>query len=627
MSDQAPRVRARTIKTMAVLAICTLAIETHAEITSGVVTGGSSFVNGGLFIEIPAPVVLPNNAYNDDNVRAFNEQQDVTLTSNISLHVAASGLDSSILGPGSVVSSHYIIYDPSATEEVEASVTFDEPILGVMIYNEGFNITDPVLGNPGTAYDIGSQELESPDTVTISGDTVSFFLRTVSPGDAIRVITGVDPEPGTTVCVGGTATLAGVVTGGSAAEAGGVFRQICDPIGPVGADNFNSFDLFAFEEQQAVELTAPLAVDENFSIDAGEIVSSFYVVFDPVVDTRNQGTITFPDDIIAVIKDRTQLQDSEFLGNASATYLEPDLLGLEGSDNFTINGNELFVSFRASSPGDSVRVLLGSASPSLFFTVCPPEDVTITGVVLGGTAANNGGVFAQLCDPIGPVGNNNFQSNDLFAYEELQGVVLTDDLTLDENTVVPAGSTVNSYYVSFDPASSRSIQGDVTFSAPILGVATSLETLNDSDFLGNPTANYLNPSLRGLEVDDSVSFAGNVFSVAFSANSPGDYVRVITGTVVDSDGDGVSDDADNCTVVSNASQLDVDGDGYGNACDPDLNNDGVVNFLDIGVFSAAFGSTGSQIADFNGDGVVNFIDYAIVPDYFFGPPGPSGVAP
>ena len=94
----------------------------------------------------------------------------------------------------------------------------------------------------------------------------------------------------------------------------------------------------------------------------------------------------------------------------------------------------------------------------------------------------------------------------------------------------------------------------------------------------------------------------------------------------DTDGDGVPDSADNCTLEANASQLDTNGDGYGNACDPDLDNNGVVNFLDSSVFSGLFGA-GTGDGDFNGDGNTNFLDYAIFPDYFGGPPGPSGVAP
>ena len=56
----------------------------------------------------------------------------------------------------------------------------------------------------------------------------------------------------------------------------------------------------------------------------------------------------------------------------------------------------------------------------------------------------------------------------------------------------------------------------------------------------------------------------------------------------DTDGDGLQlgrrVDPDRESVP----QINTNGDGFGNRCDPDLNNDGVVNFLDFGLFSSHF---------------------------------------
>ncbi len=94
----------------------------------------------------------------------------------------------------------------------------------------------------------------------------------------------------------------------------------------------------------------------------------------------------------------------------------------------------------------------------------------------------------------------------------------------------------------------------------------------------------------------------------------------------DADNDGVADSADNCSLTPNPGQRDADGDGYGNFCDADLNNDGITNALDLGLFRQVFFTTDPD-ADFNGDGIVNALDLGILKQLFFQPPGPSGLAP
>lgn len=65
-------------------------------------------------------------------------------------------------------------------------------------------------------------------------------------------------------------------------------------------------------------------------------------------------------------------------------------------------------------------------------------------------------------------------------------------------------------------------------------------------------------------------------------NVAGNYCmrRFETGCIPDADWDGIVDDVDNCLGLSNNSQADVDGDGIGDACDPDNDNDGIDDIND-----------------------------------------------
>jgi hypothetical protein len=95
---------------------------------------------------------------------------------------------------------------------------------------------------------------------------------------------------------------------------------------------------------------------------------------------------------------------------------------------------------------------------------------------------------------------------------------------------------------------------------------------------------------------------------------------------VDTDADLMLDPLDNCILVANTDQRDSNDDGFGNICDPDLNNDMFINAADLAVFKPSF-FTNDADADLNGDGVVGSADLAILKSMFFKPPGPSGLVP
>ncbi len=117
----------------------------------------------------------------------------------------------------------------------------------------------------------------------------------------------------------------------------------------------------------------------------------------------------------------------------------------------------------------------------------------------------------------------------------------------------------------------------------------------------------------------------------YSDTSPARIVLLNLGFVPDlapdTDGDGVPDSLDNCRLLANANQRDTNGDGYGNLCDPDFNNNGVVDSQDGALLKVAFGSSAFPDRDLNGNGIVDSNDGARLKARFGQPPGPSGLVP
>jgi len=98
----------------------------------------------------------------------------------------------------------------------------------------------------------------------------------------------------------------------------------------------------------------------------------------------------------------------------------------------------------------------------------------------------------------------------------------------------------------------------------------------------------------------------------------------LSASAQDADLDGIPDVSDNCTLVANADQHDDDQDLYGDVCDPDLNNDGIADVLDVLEFKSLMG-TGDREPDLNGDGGVDYLDLGRLNSMLGQAPGPRGV--
>lgn len=112
------------------------------------------------------------------------------------------------------------------------------------------------------------------------------------------------------------------------------------------------------------------------------------------------------------------------------------------------------------------------------------------------------------------------------------------------------------------------------------------------------------------------------------------------GSIIDADSDGVPDSFDVCRVIPNGplspgplgcpGQNDADQDGYGILCDPDLNNNNIVDLGDLGVLLPKLGSVNpADLAtiDQNCNGIIDLGDLGIIlPQLGNTPPGDSGLS-
>ncbi|MEM7188526.1 MAG: hypothetical protein AAF439_02860 [Pseudomonadota bacterium] len=147
---------------------------------------------------------------------------------------------------------------------------------------------------------------------------------------------------------------------------------------------------------------------------------------------------------------------------------------------------------------------------------------------------NGQGTFVKLTteQPF-TVGYDNFDTDNLYAFDEDQNIVLDRPIRVDiggDRGTIHAGTTVASHYVFFDSLAGIH-QGYVDFDAPILGVAAFQYSMAATDFLANTKVTYVSPELRGLERGDYVWVDRDDpkrLWVMWAGSSPGDYIRVFT---------------------------------------------------------------------------------------------------
>jgi len=145
----------------------------------------------------------------------------------------------------------------------------------------------------------------------------------------------------------------------------------------------------------------------------------------------------------------------------------------------------------------------------------------------------------------------------------------------------------------------------------------------------NPSATVI-PADRGYDDGQSSTFGrpnrwgGGLYEQDFASLRSGTPAQ-------DFDFDGVSDCADNCGQAFNPEQRDVGEDGFGNACDPDYDDNGVVGLSDFNTLRSVEGTQAGDASfdprvDHDDDDRIGAGDLDVLTAYFGDPPGPGPIA-
>lgn len=156
---------------------------------------------------------------------AINERQGIALPYDLAVDATGPGffdsmsaLNGGVIAAGTPISSHLIHMDTDLDVHglIEATFTFDFPILGIIVTRTGLDASDVDLGFATTLYPLSSYrgpELNAADRISLNedGHSIWVMLQQTTEVDEIRVITAAPPvpAPGTLAALGLTGVIGG----------------------------------------------------------------------------------------------------------------------------------------------------------------------------------------------------------------------------------------------------------------------------------------------------------------------------------------------------------------------------------------------------------------------------------
>lgn len=265
-------------------------------------------------------------------------------------------------------------------------------------------------------------------------------------------------------------------------------------------------------------------------------------------------------------------------------------------------------------------------------------------------------------DTVGPVASNAMVDGSSPA--SIPEGTFSIDLTATLDDLISGSSNIQSaeYYVDTDPGAGFGITmqpSDGFFDSPQEEAGLSIDTslwaqgstytiyVRGQDSAGNWGASHVVVvSVYPADFDgDGIPDDGDGSGIAGDAPCTGgnttdcddNCIDTPNPTQDDMDGDLIGDVCDNCREVANTDQRDTNsgeddntsiaGDQhYGNICDPDFDNDGLVKLADFNEWSKYFrqyAPPAPEDIDLNGNGRIGLGDFNIWSQYFRSTPGPG----
>ena len=642
-----------------------------AALFAGPMAAADIVATTGNIVTVGAPPSVAVGAFESDTrIIAFAERETRVLAMPLALDITAPGsygggittLTPGNANPGDTINSYYVSADIVSVGPISLSgtITFDEPVIGIEVNDSSLDATDARLGAAGTIYPTGvanrGLNLAANDKVILSGNrrdvTINWEVFNVT--DQIRIVTaGTPTPPGMTFSMDFQGPSRGVVgPWGTPVFEGDILTVAANPpLGPwrpeflpptppgvvIDGNNGPGFRLGLFPAMGEITEVDALSYGTDtgrrlrFSVDefargAGGAVNGVIAEVAPPGPTEEAAADTFTylgDFLAGGLTGNVQFTDGNGDTWPGVGLLEsiPPTFGLpdEGDNldavDFQTRAAQLpgpvFVSLDAAfvDPFEGAPANAGTAAANGFVG---GDVIAITNTVAGPVPA--------LFIPAPQLGLDRVPGQDRDS-DDLDAMALSTD---GDGIFIPeVGSFQDgSDWILFSVRRGSAVIGqpDSRFGIPI----------DAGDILTVPVPGGVSPFPAIVVPAEDLGLATFRMFPDCGRSENGetrvgcddlDALDTFEGSP-DTDMDGFFDDVDNCTLIPNPGQVDADGDGYGNRCDTDLNNDCVTNILDLGILQTIF-FTNDPRGDFNVDGVVNFVDLGIMRSMFFMAPGPG----